>query len=98
MALKIDVEGNEISALKEVTDWRGKKVLEIGCGNGRLTRRLARLGANIHAIDPQPELVKIARENIPHSFAPRVRLSVGKSSRLAYATNTFDVVLFSWSL
>ena len=98
MALRIDVEGNEIKALKEATDWRGKKVLEIGCGNGRLTRRLARLGAETHAIDPQPELIRIARKDIPQSFAARVRFSVGKSSRLEYATNTFDIVLFSWSL
>jgi 2-polyprenyl-3-methyl-5-hydroxy-6-metoxy-1,4-benzoquinol methylase len=98
MALRIDVEGNEIRALKQVTDWRGKTILEIGCGNGRLTRRLARLGVEIHAIDPQPESIEIARKDIPKSFAARVRFSIGNSSRLEYATNTFDVVLFSWSL
>ena len=39
-----DLERNEISTLKQVTDWRTKKVLEIGCGNGRLTRRLGAVG------------------------------------------------------
>jgi 2-polyprenyl-3-methyl-5-hydroxy-6-metoxy-1,4-benzoquinol methylase len=98
MALRIDRERNEIMALKQVTDWRGKKVLEIGCGNGRLTRRLASLGAFIEAIDPLPELIKTARQQLPASFKSRVRFDVGKSSRLEYAKDTFDLVLFSWSL
>ncbi len=98
MALRIDVEGNEIRALRQVTDWRGKKVLEIGCGNGRLTKRVARLGAEIHAIDPQPELIQMARQGLPKSFQSHVQFSVGKSSRLQYPKNNFDLVLFAWSL
>ena len=35
MTIRVDPERNEIRALKEVGTWRGKKVLEIGCGNGR---------------------------------------------------------------
>jgi cyclopropane fatty-acyl-phospholipid synthase-like methyltransferase len=40
MTLRIDPEENEIQALRELTDWRGKRVLEIGCGEGRLSQRL----------------------------------------------------------
>jgi 2-polyprenyl-3-methyl-5-hydroxy-6-metoxy-1,4-benzoquinol methylase len=98
MALRVDVEENEIRALREVTDWRGKKVLEIGCGTGRLTRRLARLGAHIQAIEPAADLIKTARQQLPKSFASRVQFNVGKSSRLQYPKNSFDVVLFAWSL
>ncbi len=98
MALSIDSEENETKAFKQVTDWRGKKVLEIGCGNGRLTRRLARLGADIEAIDPNPELIKTASMELPRTFASRVQFNVGRSNRLKYAGDSFDVVLFSWSL
>jgi 2-polyprenyl-3-methyl-5-hydroxy-6-metoxy-1,4-benzoquinol methylase len=98
MAIRIDIERNEIRALKEVTDWGGKQVLEIGCGSGRLTRRLARLGANIQAIEPDAELIRTARQQLPKSFGSRVEFQVGKSSRLQYSKNTFDVVLFAWSL
>jgi 2-polyprenyl-3-methyl-5-hydroxy-6-metoxy-1,4-benzoquinol methylase len=42
MPLRIDPEQNEIRALKSAANWRGKEVLEVGCGNGRLTLRLAR--------------------------------------------------------
>jgi len=98
MALIIDREQNELRALRNVTDWRGKRVLEIGCGDGRLTRRLARLGSRVDAIDPLPESINTAQRQLPQSFRSRVRFSVGKSSRLEYANDTFDIVLFSWSL
>jgi len=54
MALRIDPEKNEVHALKAMTDWRKKRVIEIGCGNGRLTRRLAQLGAQ-DVIHPELE-------------------------------------------
>ena len=44
MPLVMDPAGNEIRALKKVADWHGKRVLEIGAGDGRLTLRLAALG------------------------------------------------------
>jgi 2-polyprenyl-3-methyl-5-hydroxy-6-metoxy-1,4-benzoquinol methylase len=65
MALRIDPEKNEVNALKAMTDWRDKRVLEIGCGNGRLTRRLANLGAQIEAIDPDRKLIAIAKKDLP---------------------------------
>lgn len=98
MPILIDRERNEINALRPITNWRGKKVLEIGCGSGRLTRRLATFGAHIEAIDPNLDSIKVARQTLPPSYASRVRFNVGKSSRLEYPKNTFDIVLFSWSL
>ena len=45
MSIHVDPEGNEVRALERVAEWRRKRVLEIGCGGGRLTLRLAALGA-----------------------------------------------------
>jgi 2-polyprenyl-3-methyl-5-hydroxy-6-metoxy-1,4-benzoquinol methylase len=98
MALRIDPERNEVRALKRVTDWRGKRILEIGCGDGRLTRRLARLGARVQAIDPDVALIRTARRRTPPSFSPRVTHRVGRAGRLDYAAGSFGVVLFSWAL
>ena len=98
MALRIDPEQNEIRALKDVANWRGKDVLEVGCGNGRLTLRLARLGANIHAIEPDPKLIREARKNLPERFAGRVRYEVGNAEQLKSSANIYDLVVFSWVL
>ena len=98
MPIRIDPERNEIRALKAVTDWRQKLVMEIGCGEGRLTRRLARLGAIVHANDPDAGLIAKAKRNVPRSFAKRIRFRVGQAEKLSHASKTFDVVVFSWVL
>lgn len=48
--------------LKAIGTVRGKKVLEIGCGNGYFARMLARVGAKVTAIDVSPKFIRIARE------------------------------------
>ena len=76
MRVRIDPKQNEVRALKSVTDWRLKRVLDVGCGDGRLTVRLARLGALVHAIDPDGKLIRKARESLPKHLASRVRYGV----------------------
>ena len=96
--LRVDPEQNEVRALKGVTDWRGKRVLEVGCGDGRLTLRLARIGAIVHANDPKPEAIAMARKNLPKRLAGKVRYKVGKAERLDHRNESFDAVVFAWSL
>jgi 2-polyprenyl-3-methyl-5-hydroxy-6-metoxy-1,4-benzoquinol methylase len=98
MTLRVDPERFEIEALETLTDWRGKRVLEIGCGEGRLTQRLARLGADIDAIDPDAKLVAKARKNLPKRFASRARFRTGKAEKLGHRDGWFDAVVFAWAL
>ncbi len=98
MALRIDPEKNEVHALKAMTDWRNKRVLEIGCGSGRLTRRLAHLGAQLEAIDPDRTLIASAKKDLSERLADRIRFKVGSAVDLNYPRQTFDIVVFSWVL
>lgn len=98
MSLRVDPERNEVHALRRVTDWRGRRVLEIGCGDGRLTKRLASLGARVHAVDPDVARIRTARRGLPPSFASRVSFRVGHAGRLAYPARSFSVAIFSWAL
>ncbi|KTF38340.1 bifunctional 2-polyprenyl-6-hydroxyphenol methylase/3-demethylubiquinol 3-O-methyltransferase UbiG [Xanthomonas vesicatoria] len=47
-----------VSARQELA---GARVLDVGCGGGLLSESMARLGAQVTAIDLAPELVKVAR-------------------------------------
>ncbi len=98
MSLHIDPERNEIAALRRAADWQGKRVLELGCGDGRLTRRIARLGATIRALDPDAASIRIARRNLPRSYSTRVRFRVGSAVRTGCANASFDLAVFTWSL
>lgn len=98
MAINIDPEQNEVRALERVTHWRRERVIEIGCGDGRLTLRLARLGAFVHAIDPDAKLIRTARRKLPKRFANRVRYHVGNAEHLDHANESFDLAVFAWSL
>ena len=97
MALHVDPDKNEIRALERVMDWRRKRVVEIGCGGGRLTLRLAGLGASVHAIDPDPKAVREARRTLPARYAKRVRYQVGGAESLKLRDESFDVAVFAWS-
>lgn len=99
MTIRVDPERNEIRALKQAGAWRGTKILEIGCGDGRLTLRLARLSPKlIQAIDPSADLIRAARKNIPAGLAKQVHYKVGSAEELKFPSDSFDIVVFSWVL
>ena len=98
MTLQVDPERDEIRALARAAAWRDKRTLEIGCGEGRLTLRLAGLGARVEAIDPHARLLRTARRALPARLAGRVRYRVGSAYPLAQRSGSFQRVVFSWSL
>jgi SAM-dependent methyltransferase len=51
-----------IPAFAEFEKWRGKKVLEIGCGIGTDTMNFARAGAIVTAVDLSAESIKLAKK------------------------------------
>src|SRR5437667_9874030 len=98
MAITIDPDERELAALARGSTWRGRRVLEIGCGDGRLTLRLARLGARVVAIDPEAAKVRAARQSLPRRYARRVEYRVGRAQRLPWRAHEFDCVVFAWAL
>jgi ubiquinone/menaquinone biosynthesis C-methylase UbiE len=51
-----------IPAFAEFANWKGKKVLEIGCGLGTDTMNFARAGAEVTAVDLSSESLKLAKQ------------------------------------
>ena len=98
LAITVDPQERELRALDRIARWSGKHVLEIGCGGGRLTSRLASLGARVSAIDPDPTQVRRARAALAPRQAQRIGYRVGRAEKLPYGAREFDIVVFAWSL
>ncbi|GEM_PF-3774956 len=57
----------EFALLSELLgDVRNKKVLEIGCGTGRISSFLSSMGARVKAVDSSKEMLEIACQKYPH--------------------------------
>ena len=75
-------------------DLRGKRVLEYGCGEGWITRDLARLGGNVCAFDISPQAAENTRRALSDSkLLDRCSIDVMPAERLAYPEATFDVAV-----
>ena len=96
--VRIDPENSETNALEEFADnFTGKMVLEVGCGNGRVTWLYASHAAVVHVIDPDQDEIAAAWQGLPSGLHGKVHFEA--TSIEAFAPETrFEVVLMSWSL
>ncbi|HEY6074871.1 MAG TPA: class I SAM-dependent methyltransferase [Anaerolineales bacterium] len=97
---RVDPENNETRALLDMADFNGQYVLEIGCGDGRLTWRYAEKAARVMAIDPVAQQIALAREQLPVQLANRIEFQNIAFEDFAAANepSTFDIVILSQSL
>ena len=69
------------------------RTLEVGCGEGRVSRDLAARGHHITAVDVSPTLIRLARES--DSRGSYVR---SDAAGLPFVSDSFDLVVFYNSL
>jgi ubiquinone/menaquinone biosynthesis C-methylase UbiE len=94
----LDPEGVHIAALRRLGDFRGRRVLELGCGDGRLTLGIAPDAVHVLAFDPDGEAVDRARRSLPAELSERVNYRVASGKEIEIEPHSFDLVVFSWSL
>jgi 2-polyprenyl-3-methyl-5-hydroxy-6-metoxy-1,4-benzoquinol methylase len=98
MAWTIDPEGAEVAALERLTSLDGRRVLELGCGDGRLTFRYARSTAFVLAVDADEERIEAALRARPAELAEHVSFEAVGAAEVEAPLRSFDVALFSSSL
>ncbi len=74
------------------TDFKGKQVLDIGCGTGILAILAAKKGADtVLAIDNYPYAWENTLENVARNNTPNIRVKLGDATLLGI--ETFDIIL-----
>lgn len=76
---------------------KNDKILDLGCGAGRTTINLFKEGyTNIIGLDIADKLIEFA-SYYSNSNNLNIEFVVGDATKLSYADNTFDVVIFSFN-
>ena len=77
-----------------IGDVAGRKVLDIGCGNGFLSVYLARKGARVTAIDTSPAAVEATRRLASHNgVSPELETRVLSAASLRDLDASYDLVV-----
>ncbi len=100
MTVQTDPEGPEIKYLLrygELERREGRRVLEVGCGDGRLTWRYAGTARQVMGIDLHADDLRVALVDRPADMASRVHFARADAVHLPLASQGFDLAIFAWS-
>jgi ubiquinone/menaquinone biosynthesis C-methylase UbiE len=98
MTLQKDPEGFEKKILHKFVDVSNKRVLEIGCGEGRLTWKYAGASGFTVGFDPDHDALRVARADSPSGLHKYVNFAQASASHIPFSKETFDIAILAWSL
>src|ERR687897_2844679 len=92
----------DVAAVAEATAPDGARVLEVGCGPGHLSIRLARQhGLDTTGLDLDPAMIERARANAGRAgqgFGPLPSFLVGDVASMPFPEGSFDLVVSTFSM
>ncbi|MDR1373623.1 MAG: class I SAM-dependent methyltransferase [Treponema sp.] len=74
---------------KQVVRFRPRSVLDLGCGNGYLSRALEGMVPDLYALEPSPVMCSMARKNLGGA----VLLRQGAAESMPFGDHSFDMVI-----
>lgn len=98
MPIALDPEQAETRAIHALVDFIGADVLEVGCGDGRLTWRFAEQTRTVLALDPAAPAIAAAQAGCPEPLRQKVIFQTADITTVELNPTAFDVVVLSWSL
>jgi SAM-dependent methyltransferase len=72
-------------------EWKGRDVLDVGCGAGVEVVRFARAGARVTGVDIAESAITLARQNLEQQGLS-ARLEVADGEQLPFPDDSFDLV------
>jgi ubiquinone/menaquinone biosynthesis C-methylase UbiE len=96
--LEIFPEKFILNSLLNYLTFNEKFILEIGCGDGRITFEFARLTKRVVAIDNEEKKVRKAIKEYSSKPNSKVDFQVIGGENIPFLAETFDIVFYSGSL
>lgn len=75
-----------------IPDARGKRILDLGAGTGRISIPMAKAGAQVYAADASIEMITVAKNKANEEFV-KMDFIVGDAHDLPFRDSSFDVVV-----
>ncbi len=100
MTTQTDPEGTETKYLlryAELAQRSPARVLEVGCGDGRLTWRYAEAAKQVLGIDLHAEDLRVALIDRPANLLDRVHFARADALHLPLANASCGLAIFAWS-
>jgi len=88
-----ELEKTEVEMIAQFVELQNQKVLEIGCGEGRISAMLANKTQQLIAIDPDEQSIEKAKSEFPE-----IDFRIGSGERLPFEDTSLPVILFTFSL
>jgi methylase of polypeptide subunit release factors len=89
--------GTELRLIERFLSLTGREIIEIGCGDGRLTFQYAPRARRVVALDANAAEIERARAEADRIGARNIRF-LARPARGRLPGAPFDVALFTWSL
>lgn len=83
------------SAMREIADWAGRDVVDIGCGTGYHLPVFAETARSVLGVEPHPPLASLARERI--SGMPHCSVREDGAAAIGVGDASFDVAHARWA-
>lgn len=98
MGFSVDRDGVETTMIHDLVDFDGARVLEVGCGDGRLTWRYANEAAEIIALDVSEKKIAAAIDMCPEELQAKVMFKAADIISYDTGDDRFDTAILSYSL
>ena len=98
MSLQKDPENIEGKILQRLVDFSNARVVEVGCGEGRLTWKYAPRAKFVTAFDPDHDALRVAKADARLKGISQVQFAEASARHIPFSKETFDIAILAWSL
>lgn len=91
-------DDKDIETIEKLCSLPSKNILEVGCGDGRITSGLAEKCDSIIGVDLSEPLIAAAKARLTNAKNGNLKFELMDAQKLSFENETFDAVLFPWVL